>query len=332
MTQSVAAPSATLSIRDLQVELPTRKRPVRVVDGFSLDVTAGQVAGIAGESGSGKTVSMMAILGLLPPGSEVAGQAWFRGGDLLACSDGELSDVRGRDIALVMQDPHSSLHPMLSVGGQLTDHVRHHMKVSRREARERAVDLLRQVRIPDPKGSFDAYPHQFSGGMCQRIAIAIALACGPSVLIADEPTTGLDVTVQAGILHLLHDLGELHHLAIILITHDLGVMSTLADSVTVMYAGRVVESGPTSSVLASPRHPYTSALLAALPHPDRPDAPLAPIPGQLGPPDRRPSGCAFHRRCAYAEAACSDVVPNLVEFDEGRRRHACLVDPFRSRP
>jgi oligopeptide transport system ATP-binding protein len=316
-----------LKVRGLRVALPTGAGHVRVVDGIDLDVAAGQVCGIAGESGSGKTVSMMAILGLLPTGATVAGEAWFKGVNLLTNTDGELAKRRGKDIALVMQDPHSSLHPMLSVGGQLTDHVRHHLKTGRREARERAIDLLRQVRIPDPGGSFDAFPHQFSGGMCQRIAIAIALACGPSLLIADEPTTGLDVTVQAGILHLLHDLGERHNLGIILITHDLGVMSTLADNLTIMYAGRVVEAGRTSQVLASPRHPYTVALLAALPHPDRLDVPLLPIPGHLGPPDRWPPGCAFHPRCKYAEVRCSEVVPNLVEVGVGRH-HACAVDPF----
>lgn len=316
-----------LSIRSLQVSLPTRAGPVQVVAGIDLDVAAGQVVGIAGESGSGKTITMMALLGLLPTGSLVTGTACFRGYDLLRSSDDDLADRRGKDIALVMQDPNSSLHPMLSVGGQLTDHVRHHLRISKQAARDRAIDLLRQVRIPDPTGSFDAYPHQFSGGMRQRIAIAIALACGPSLLIADEPTTGLDVTVQAGILHLLHDLRERLHLAMILITHDLGVMSTLADSLTIMYAGRVVEAGPTFAILNSPRHPYTAALLKALPHPDRPSDPLLPIPGHLGPPNLWPSGCAFHPRCQYAESRCSQVVPNLVEVDFVRR-HACLVDPF----
>jgi len=297
------------------------------VAGLDLDVSAGQVSGIAGESGSGKTISMMAILGLLPTGSAVDGQARFRGYDLLRISDKELAKHRGKDIGLVMQDPHSSLHPMLSVGRQLTDHVRHHLRISQHEARGRAIDLLRQVRIPDPNGSFDAYPHQFSGGMCQRIAIAIALACGPCLLVADEPTTGLDVTVQAGILHLLHDLAERLHLAIILITHDIGVISTLADHVTIMYAGRVMEAGPTSAVISSPRHPYTAALLAALPHPDKPEVPLLPIPGSLGAPNVWPSGCAFHPRCKYATSRCSQVLPDLIEVDVGRR-HACMVDPF----
>ena len=323
-----SAAETLLRVRGLKVALPTSDGLVAVVDGIDLDVMAGQVSGIAGESGSGKTISMMAILGLLPVGSVAGGEASFRGYDLLNNTDRELAKRRGKDIGLVMQDPHSSLHPMLSVGGQLTDHIRHHLRVGRREARERAIELLRQVRIPDPVGSFDAYPHQFSGGMCQRIAIAIALACGPSLLIADEPTTGLDVTVQAGILHLLHDLGELHQLAIILITHDLGVMSALADNLSIMYAGRVVEAGSTSAVLAAPRHPYTAALLAALPHPDRPETPLSPIRGTLGPPNLWPSGCAFHPRCLYAQPRCSEILPELVEVDGGRR-HACLVDPFR---
>jgi len=322
-----SASQPLLRIRALHVSLPTSEGLVRVVDGIDLDVTAGRVAGVAGESGSGKTVSMMAILGLLPPGSVVSGEACFRGDDLLAASDEQIAKRRGKDIGLVMQDPHSSLHPMLSVGQQLTDHVKYHLKVGNREARERAIDLLRQVRIPDPEGSFHAHPHHFSGGMRQRIAIAIALACGPSLLIADEPTTGLDVTVQAGILHLLHDLGELHNLGIILITHDLGVMSALADSLTVLYAGRVVEAGPTSTVLGAPRHPYTAALLAALPNPARPEARLLPIPGHLGPPDRWPAGCTFHPRCLYAESRCSQVVPELRSVGGGRL-HACLVDPF----
>ena len=234
-----------LSIRDLKVSLPTRAGLVPVVAGIDLDVGVGQVVGIAGESGSGKTITVMAMLGLLPPGAVVAGTACFRGYDLLNHPK-ELAKVRGKNIALVMQDPNTSLHPMLSIGAQLTDHVRRHLDMSRRSARDHAIDLLRQVHIPDPVGSFNAYPHQLSGGMRQRTAIAIALACGPSLIIADEPTTGLDVTIQAGILHLLHDLSKRHHLAMILITHDLGVMSALAERLHVMYAGRVVEAGTTA--------------------------------------------------------------------------------------
>jgi oligopeptide transport system ATP-binding protein len=216
---------------------------------------------------------------------------------------------------------------MLSVGVQLSDHVRHHLGTSRRDARDHAVDLLRQVHIPDPSGALNAYPHQFSGGMRQRIALAIALACDPVLLIADEPTTGLDVTVQAGILRLLDELRTSRQLAMILITHDLGVMSALADTLTIMYAGRVVEEGITSTVLSTPRHPYTAALLAALPHPDRSDIPLIPIAGHLAPPGSRPSGCSFHPRCAYAQPMCSTTTPLLVDVGSGHR-HACMVDPF----
>lgn len=324
---TVSTPQSLLAVRSLKVSLPSAGGLVPVVDRIDLDVRAGQVFGIAGESGSGKTVSMMAILGLLPSGASVAGTACFDGRDLLTLGDKELAEWRGRKLALIMQDPSSALHPMLSIGTQLTDHVRRHLGVSAGEARTRAIDLLGQVRIPDPKGALAAYPHQFSGGMRQRIAIAIALACGPRLLIADEPTTGLDVTVQAGILRLLAELRERHELAIILITHDLAVMSTLADSVSIMYAGRVVESGPTDAVLRSPRHPYTAALLDALPHPDRPEVPLKPIAGHLAQPSHRPPGCAFHPRCKFAEQRCVEVLPELVDISDGRR-HACLVDPF----
>ncbi len=316
-----------LKVRSMNVKLAARNRLISVVEKVDFDVFEGKVSGIAGESGSGKTVSMMAILGLLPHGSIVSGHAFYGGQDLLVSSEKRLAKVRGKEIALIMQDPHSSLHPMLSVGVQLSDHVRHHLKLSREDAREHSIDLLHQVRIPNPAASFTAYPHQFSGGMRQRIAIAIALACGPKIIIADEPTTGLDVTVQAGILHLLRELGERRGLAILLITHDLGVMSAIADRVTIMYAGRVVETGTAEDVIGSPRHPYTAALLAALPHPERPETDLVPIPGQLGPPGLRPSGCAFHPRCQYAKSQCSSVVPDLVEVRPGRS-HACLVDPF----
>jgi len=316
-----------LMVRGLRVEVPTRGGLVRVVDGVDLDVRAGQVSGIAGESGSGKTMSMLAVLGLLPTGSVIEGEVLFQGQETLKNRLGASTLHLGKDIALVMQDSHSSLHPMLTVGVQLTDHVRYHLHIGSREARSRAISLLRQVRIPDPDGAFTSYPHQFSGGMRQRIAIAMALMCEPNVLIADEPTTGLDVTVQAGIIGLLKDLTKHSHLAMVLISHDLGVISSLAENITIMYAGRVVESGPTSRVLASPRHPYTAALLDALPNPRMPNIPLRPIPGFLGSLSDRPSGCVFHPRCTYVERRCVSVVPELIEVDSAQR-HACLVDPF----
>nr|WP_240929327.1 ABC transporter ATP-binding protein [Streptomyces coryli] len=233
--------------------------------GVDLDVQKGQVHGVAGESGSGKTMTGLAVLGLLPHGAVASGRVELAGRDLLGLPDKDLGRVRGNEIAMVFQDPATSLHPMLSVGRQLTEHMRSHLGLSRAEARERAAELLAKVRIPGPAEALTRYPHQFSGGMRQRIAIAVALACDPQVLIADEPTTALDVTVQAGILRLLRGLCDELGLAIMLITHDLGVMSAIADEVSVMRSGAVVESGPRDTVLRAPSHPYTRSLLEALP-------------------------------------------------------------------
>jgi oligopeptide transport system ATP-binding protein len=238
--------------------------------------------------------------------------------------------VSGRELAMVFQDPLTSLHPMLSVGRQLTEHVRRHLGLDRRGAGRRAVELLEEVRIPDPESALHAFPHQFSGGMRQRIAIAIALACRPKLLIADEPTTALDVTVQAGILRLLDRLRRENELSVVLITHDLGVMSSIADRVSIFYAGRVVESGSREEVLRRPRHPYTQALLDALPHPEAPpEQRLVAIEGVPPSPGSIPPGCAFHPRCAYAEETCRQEVPPLVPVDG--RRLACPPDPFVSR-
>jgi oligopeptide/dipeptide ABC transporter ATP-binding protein len=231
---------------------------------------------------------------------------------------------------MVFQDPFTSLHPMLSIGRQLTEHVRRHLGLDRRSAARRAVELLEDVRIPDPQAALRAFPHNFSGGMRQRIAIAIALACKPKLLIADEPTTALDVTVQAGILRLLDRLRHEHELAVVLITHDLGVLSSIADTVSIFYAGRVVESGPRDDVLQRPRHPYTRALLDALPHPEAAkEKPLVAIAGAPPTPGAIPAGCAFHARCAYAVDSCRLEVPPL-EAVGAARRVACPPDPFAS--
>ena len=320
--------SDLLDVRDLRVELPGPRGPMPVVDGVSFSVRPGEVFGVAGESGSGKTMTALALLGLLPRDAAVGGEALLEGQDLLRLRGADLREVRGRQVAMVFQDPLTSLHPMLTIEQQLTEHVRSHLHVSAAAARARAVELLTEVRMPDPAGSLRAYPHQFSGGMRQRIAIAIALACEPRLLIADEPTTALDVTVQAGILRLLDGLRRTQSLAVILITHDLGVLSSLADQVTVMYAGRVVESGPTGEVLPRPRHPYTSGLLDSLPHPEAAEHdPLRPIAGAPPSPSDRPAGCAFHPRCLYAVDACRSEVPDLVAVAAGRRL-ACPVDPL----
>jgi oligopeptide/dipeptide ABC transporter ATP-binding protein len=320
--------TALLSVRGLRVRLPTASGLVTVVDGIDYDVQMGEVFGIAGESGSGKTISVLALLGLLPAGAVVEGTAQFEGHDLLRLGRRAMRDIRGQMIAMVFQDPMTSLHPMLTIGRQLTEHMRFHLRISAGAARSRAVELLDEVRIPDAAGALGAYPHQFSGGMRQRIAIAIALACGPRVLIADEPTTALDVTVQAGILRLLDRLRRQSRLSVIMITHDLGVMSSIADWLTVMYAGRIVESGPTARILGAPRHPYTAGLLAALPHPEAPEETnLVAIQGAPPSPQARPPGCPFHPRCLYALPACATNVPDLVRVADDRRL-ACPVDPL----
>jgi oligopeptide/dipeptide ABC transporter ATP-binding protein len=320
--------SSVLEVDALRVSLPTAEGRVTVVDGVDYRVDAGEVFGVAGESGSGKTMSMLALLGLLPQGAQVEGRADFGGRDLLRLPRRRLRDVSGRDVAMVFQDPMTSLHPMLTVGKQLTEHVRLHLGLSRPDAAKRAVELMRDVRIPDPQSALRAYPHQFSGGMRQRIAIAVALACRPKLLIADEPTTALDVTVQAGILRLLDRLRREGDLSVVLITHDLGVLSSIADRVSIFYAGRVVESGGREDVLQRPRHPYTRALLDALPHPEAAaDTPLVAIRGAPPSPARVPAGCAFHPRCPYAVETCATEVPPLVDVG-GARRLACPVDPF----
>ena len=316
-----------LEVEDLRVSLPAGGRQLTIVDGVDYRVEPGEVFGVAGESGSGKTVSMLALLGLLPEGAQVGGRVRFDGRELLRMPRRRLREIAGRDVAMVFQDPFTSLHPMLSIGKQLTEHVRRHLGLDRRRAEERALELLREVRIPDGHAAMHAYPHQFSGGMRQRIAIAVALACRPKLLIADEPTTALDVTVQAGILHLLDRLRRENELAIVLITHDLGVMSAVADRVSIFYAGRVVESGPREDVLRSPRHPYTRALLDALPHPEAVrDQPLVAIGGAPPTPGAIPAGCAFHPRCAFAVESCVGEVPPLAAA--GDRLLACPVDPF----
>jgi oligopeptide transport system ATP-binding protein len=288
------------------------------------------VFGVAGESGSGKTMSMLSLLGLLPDGAVVEGSVRFGEHDLLRMPRRRLRALAGRELAMVFQDPLTSLHPMLSIGRQLTDHVRRHLGVGKRAAEQRALASLEEVRIPDPASALRGFPHQFSGGMRQRIAIAIALACRPKLLIADEPTTALDVTVQAGILRLLDRLRRENDLSVVLITHDLGVMSAIADRVSIFYAGKVVEAGSREDVLRTPRHPYTRALLDALPHPEAgEDKPLVAIAGAPPNPGAVPAGCAFHPRCSYAQETCRHETPPLLA--KGDRRLACPPDPFGGR-
>jgi oligopeptide/dipeptide ABC transporter ATP-binding protein len=316
-----------LQIEELRITLPTKQGRAAVVDGVDLVLDEGEILGVAGESGCGKTMTSLSLVQLLPRRAETEGRAIFRGRDLLRLGRREIRKVRGGEIAVVFQDPMSSLHPMLSVERQLTEHMRSHLGIKGAPARARAVELLGRVRIPDPEAALGAFPHQFSGGMRQRIAIAMALACEPKLLIADEPTTALDVTVQAGILRLLDSLRSDTGLSVLLISHDLAVISSVADRLYVFYAGRVVETGEAAPLLATPRHPYTDALLRALPHPERTDELLLPIPGSPPRADELPDGCVFHPRCAYAKPQCVAARPPLIEIAPGRLA-ACPVDPL----
>ncbi|GAA4430470.1 hypothetical protein GCM10023169_33930 [Georgenia halophila] len=256
---------SVLTVRDLTIELGPRGARRPVVRDLSLDLTAGRIQGLAGESGSGKTVTAMAVLGLLPTTARVSGSVRLVDQELVGLRPREMNDVRGRRVAMIFQDPSSSLHPQLTVGTQLTDHVRHHLGLSKAEARRRAVEMLTRVQVSAPEEALGRYPHQFSGGQRQRVSIAMALACEPDVLLADEPTTALDVTVQAGILHLLRDLVDERRLAVLLVTHDLGVMSALADDMAVMRDGVIVEAGTKEQLFTAPRHAYTRQLLEAMP-------------------------------------------------------------------
>jgi oligopeptide/dipeptide ABC transporter ATP-binding protein len=319
--------SALLEVRRLGVTAGPDTAPVTIVDDVSFTMERGEVLGLAGESGSGKTMTALALMGILPAQSRATGEVRFADQNVLKLRGRALRQIQGRRIAMVFQDPSSALHPMLTIGRQMTEHMRHHLGVGRRDSERRALDLLDQVRIPDPRMALKAFPHQFSGGMRQRIQIAIALACEPDVLIADEPTTALDVTIQAGVLRLLDGLRQDRGLAVLLITHDLAALSALADRVVVMYAGRVVESCAVKELATHNRHPYTRALLSSLPRPDVGGPALVPIGGTPPSPAARPAGCAFHPRCDFAVDACARAVPPLVEIGQGHHS-ACPVDPF----
>ena len=320
---------ALLEVDGLTVELPTRSGYQKAVDDISFAVAEGEVMGIAGESGSGKTLTALSLFGLLPYGARVSGSIRLNGAEVLGLSSKELRAIRGRQLAMVSQDPATALHPILPIGTQLTEHMRHHLGMGKAEALTRAAELLETVRIPDPEQALRSYAGQFSGGMRQRIAIAVALAAEPRLLVADEPTTALDVTVQAGILRLLKRLCRERGLAVIIITHDLGVMSATAERLCVMYAGRLAESGPTSALLSGPRHPYTRGLLDALPHPEVEGAPLVPIGGSPPSLGNVPSGCPFHPRCQYAQPQCQTERPEPVEIGD-QHLLACPPDPLRA--
>ena len=305
-----------LSVRDLRVRFGTKRGTAEVVNGISYDLHRGETLAIVGESGSGKSVSTLALLGLVPqPPALVTGRVWYEGRDLLSASGAELRSVRGNRLAMVFQDPMTSLNPVLSVGLQLTEGMQHHLGLSRQDARARAVELLAKVRVPSPARRLDDYPHQLSGGMRQRVLIAMALACDPAVLIADEATTALDVTTQAQIVELIAQLQQDTGTAVIWITHDLGVVAGIADRVAVMYAGRIVEQAPVDELFEDPRHPYTRGLLGSLPvlGPASKE-PLLTIPGLPPDPTALPAGCDFWPRCTVrGDDRCETEVPALRE-------------------
>jgi peptide/nickel transport system ATP-binding protein len=311
---------ALLEVDDLSVRFETDVGTVQAVDALSFTLRSGEVLGIVGESGCGKSVSLMSLLRLLPPSARVSGRALFDGGiDLLTASGARIRRIRGREIAFVFQEPMTSLNPSFRVGSQVAEVVRRHLGASRSEAAERAVELLRLVRIPAPERRVREYPHQLSGGMRQRVMIAMALACDPKVLVADEPTTALDVTIQAGILDLMRDIRERLGTAIVLITHNLGVVADIADRVLVMYAGRKVEEAPVDELFGRPQHPYTIGLMGAIPRPGGADRQgrLREIPGRVPTLAGPAQACAFADRCPRADELTRSQVPPLREVDRG---------------
>ncbi|WP_114286698.1 ABC transporter ATP-binding protein [Candidatus Halocynthiibacter alkanivorans] len=324
---SVAPSAATekylLEVRDLSVVFDTAEGTLGVVDNVSLKVQAGRTLGLVGESGSGKSVTCLAALGLLPQrGRVTSGDVMFEGRDLLKLSEAEMSDLRGCKIAMVFQDPMVSLNPVRTIGWQISESLRLHQNLSKGAARRRALELLDLVGIPEANARFGEYPHQFSGGMCQRAMIAMAIACEPSLLIADEPTTALDVTIQAQILELLSQLKTELNMALILITHDLGVIAQVADDVAVIYAGRIVEEAPVLDLFDAPLHHYTQGLMNSLPRVDRKVDRLSTIGGAAPPPQDFVPGCRFAPRCSHCDVSCAGERPEFQNVG-GARRVAC---------
>ncbi|MDA0790886.1 MAG: ABC transporter ATP-binding protein [Proteobacteria bacterium] len=319
-----------LEVKGLKTHFFTDEGVVKAVDGISFDLGKGEVLGLVGESGSGKSVSALSMLRLIPnpPGRIVAGEIHFNGRDLLRISEDEMRHIRGNEIAMIFQEPMTSLNPVLTVGRQVAEPLEVHQNATRSEALTRAVELLDQVHIADAGMRVHAYPHQFSGGMRQRAMIAMGMGCDPLLMIADEPTTALDVTVQTQLLDLLQELTRTTGMSLIIITHNLGVVARYADRVNVMYAGRIVESGPADDIYEDPRHPYTIGLMASVPQLDQDVRQrLVPIEGQ--PPDLSdlPGGCSFHPRCPYATDQCRGEAPEL-RADDGNDAHAwaCWID------
>ena len=337
MSETASPPTETaqptleplLDVRGLVTEFHSSEGVFKAVDGVSFSVSRGETLGIVGESGCGKSVTSLSVMGLIPrpPGKIPAGEIVFEGRDLLTLSARQMRDVRGNDISMIFQEPMTSLNPVYTVGQQIMEGILLHEDISEADARARAIEMLRLVRIPSPEGRVDDYPHQMSGGMRQRVMIAMALACNPKLLIADEPTTALDVTIQAQILDLMRDLRERTGTAIMLITHDLGVIAELADRVVVMYAGKVVEEARVGDLFTDPQHPYTLGLLGSIPKMDVDEVRLATIEGSVPNPYNMPAGCKFNPRCPFADDKCRQEVPALIEVKPGHKV-ACWKAPL----
>jgi peptide/nickel transport system ATP-binding protein len=317
-----------LQVRDLRVEFPTRRALLTAIDGISFDIAAGEVLGVVGESGAGKSITGSAIIGLLdPPGRIAGGEILLDGRRIDNLSASEMRRVRGRQIGAIFQDPLTSLNPLLSVGRQLIETIRTHLDVDAAAARERAVRLLESTGIPAAAQRIDHYPHQFSGGMRQRVVIALALAAQPRLIIADEPTTALDVSIQAQIIALIRRICREEGTAVMLVTHDMGVIAETADRVAVMYAGRIVEIGPTADIVARPRHPYTRGLMGSIPAVGAERERLEQIDGAMPRLSAIPKGCAFHPRCAHALPVCTQQRPELrPATGDGRTLAACWLE------
>ena len=314
-----------LEVRDLETHFETQDGTVRAVDGASLEIRDGQTLGVVGESGCGKSVTALSVMRLIErPGKIVHGEIRLRGRDLLRASDGEMRDIRGGTISMIFQEPMTSLNPVFPCGDQIAESVQLHNGVGRRAAMDRAVEMLRQVGIPDPKRRARQYPHELSGGMRQRVMIAMAISTNPDLLIADEPTTALDVTIQAQILELMKALREQNQMAMMLITHDLGVIAEMADEVVVMYAGKVVERGDVATIFERPHHPYTKGLLNSIPRLGTRRRRLEVIEGTVPNPLNLPAGCRFQRRCRYAMPIC-DIAPPYQEVDKAHLSRCWLT-------
>ncbi len=314
-----------LDVQDLQVTFTTHDGKVTAVNNLNFSLAAGETLGLVGESGSGKSQTAFALMGLLAKNGSIAGTARFEGQDILGLPEAELNRIRAKKIAMIFQDPMTSLNPYMKVGSQLLEVLKLHKGLSKKDAFEEAVTMLDAVKMPEARKRMSMYPHEFSGGMRQRVMIAMALLCNPKLLIADEPTTALDVTVQAQIMDLLNELKKEFNTAIIMITHDLGVVAGICDKVLVMYAGRTMEYGTTNDVFYDPRHPYSEGLLKAIPRLDTEGEILPTIPGN--PPNllSLPQGCPFQDRCNYVHSQCREQAPPLITFGDGRKK-ACFLD------